>query len=77
MNQVLERLIEESKEDFYDEAGYWINYKVNHKKLAELIVKECIKLGEDYKVGPWHAKLLADHYSNKIKKYFGIDYDIQ
>jgi hypothetical protein len=70
MNKILERLIEESREDLYDDAGYWINYKVNHEKLAELIVKDCIKLGAAYK---GDAKLLADHYSNKIKKHFGVE----
>jgi hypothetical protein len=70
MNNILARIIEESKEDCYDEAGYWINYKINHEKLAELIVKDGIKLGAAYK---GDAKLLADHYSNKMKKHFGIE----
>jgi hypothetical protein len=79
MNERIKELAEQAKEfSHWTNDGCTANYRINPEKFAELIVRECVGVADDYV-----KDCTCDEHKNckhprsiigrKIKEHFGVD----
>jgi hypothetical protein len=69
MNKRIQELAEQA--EMAANMGDHVDVKLMMGKFAELIVQECIKLGQTGYSND--SALTIKHYSNKIKEHFGVN----
>lgn len=71
MNERIKELIEEATivtEGWSDDIGTTRHYSFNKEKFAELIVRECAEVSENYAAGSMPLSI-----AHAIKKHFGVE----
>jgi hypothetical protein len=69
MNKRIQELAQQA--EMAANMGDHVDVKLMMGKFAELIVQECIKLGQTGYSND--SALTIKHYSNKIKEHFGVN----
>ena len=70
MNERIKELAEQARDWGYAEHSGYTAQLLFEEKFAELIVKECASIVDNY--GRW---ILYDKLAVKIKQHFGVTYD--
>ena len=73
MNQRIQELIEQSTERYLDWGGENERTELNAEKLADLIVRECVKVAHPKltDVGEWAAGMRL--VQQRLKQHFGVE----
>ena len=71
MNERIRELEKLATPRCYDETGCYIGNRFDVEKFAELIVKECAGVCEDYRGTEWGKA--AECIGDSIKEHFGVE----
>jgi hypothetical protein len=73
MNERIKELIEQSTERYLDWGGENERTELNAEKLADLIVRECVKVAHPKltDVGEWAAGMRL--VQQRLKQHFGVE----
>ena len=73
MNERIQELIEQSTERYLDWGGENERTELNAEKLADLIVRECVKVAHPKltDVGEWAAGMRL--VQQRLKQHFGVE----
>ena len=77
MNQRIKELLEQATTSIKDEYGHWIGSELDEEKFAELIVRECGILADQYQFEKKNPNPLATERlpllsSDFIYEHFGV-----